>query len=186
MKKIFLKLFIFSLISLSLFAASNISEAASCLEQESCMKPSDGIECVARGACPGSSTSDSNYQECCKSKTSSNTIQPGEEKMIFLGEPIETNSLKGFMQAALAVSDWILGIVGSLSLLMFIYGGVMFIISGGSSQRVEQGKQIIIGSIIGLTIVFASYTIIRFVFTAAGLDWKGTSEFKDITPTQKK
>lgn len=185
MKKIFLTLFMLGLTSLSLFMVPNISSAASCIAPESCMKPSNGIECVARGACPGSNKNDPDYEECCKSKTGSSTIQPGEEKMIFLNEEVETNSLKGFMQVALAVSKWILGIVGSISLLMFIYGGVIFLISGGSSQRVEQGKQIIIGSVIGLIIVFASYTIIRFVFTAAGLDWKGTSSFEDTKPTQK-
>jgi len=49
---------------------------------------------------------------------------------------------------------------------MFIYGGIMFLVSAGSSEKVQQAKQIIIGAVIGLVIVFASYTIIQFVFTA--------------------
>ena len=92
-------------------------------------------------------------------------------------------TLDDFIKIALNVSKWILGITGSLTLLMFIYGGVMFLISSGSSEKVTQAKQIIIGAVIGLIIVFAAYTIIRFTFKAMGLDWKGTSKYEDITPT---
>lgn len=106
------------------------------------------------------------------------------ETIEFLNETIETNSLSGFMQVAIAISKWILGIVGSVALLMFVYGGIMFLISGGSSERVEKGKQIIIGSVIGLVIVFASYTIIGFVFHSLGIDagtsgWASSDWFKN-------
>ena len=60
----------------------------------------------------------------------------------------------------------VLGFIGSIALLVFIYGGVMFLISAGNSEKVQQAKQIIIGAVIGLVIVFASYAIIQFVFTA--------------------
>ena len=68
----------------------------------------------------------------------------------------------------------VLGFVGSIALLMFIYGGIMFLISSGNSEKVTQAKQIIIGAVIGLVIVFASYTIIQFVFDA--LEISGASK----------
>jgi len=68
------------------------------------------------------------------------------------------------------VSQIILGLVGSLSLLAFVYGGVLFLISGGSSERVTKGKQAITGAVVGLVIVFTSYAIITFVFTALDID----------------
>ncbi|MEK7097726.1 MAG: hypothetical protein AAB906_02670 [Patescibacteria group bacterium] len=84
-----------------------------------------------------------------------------------------------FIKVGLRVTEIILGLVGSISLLMFVYGGVMFLISGGSSERVEKGKQIIIGSIVGLIIVFASYTIIGFIFSTLGIDagWASSGWF---------
>lgn len=91
------------------------------------------------------------------------------ETTTLLSESIETDSLKGFIQVALAVSSWILGIVGSLSLLVFIYGGVKFLASAGRSEWVEDGKKAIIGAVIGLIIVFASYTIINFVLQTTGV-----------------
>jgi hypothetical protein len=78
------------------------------------------------------------------------------------------------------VAQWILGIVGSLALLMFVIGGFMFLISGGSAKNVEKGKDIIISAVIGLIIVFCSYMIITFSMQAMGLNWSGTT----VTPTQ--
>jgi len=69
---------------------------------------------------------------------------------------------------AIGISRWILGIVGSLSLLAFVYGGVLFLISAGNRETVQKAKQVIIGAVIGLTIVFASYLIIQFVLQALG------------------
>lgn len=79
-----------------------------------------------------------------------------------------------FVVLAINVSKWIMGMVGSLSLLMFIYGGAMFLISGGGSEKISQAKKIIIAAVIGLVIVFTSYLIIQFVLGSMGLTWSGT------------
>ncbi|MDP2944461.1 MAG: pilin [bacterium] len=81
--------------------------------------------------------------------------------------------LNDFVSLAINVSKWILGIVGSLALVMFIYGGVMFLISGGGSEMVTKAKKIIVAAVIGLIIVFASFLIIKFVMGSMGLDWNG-------------
>jgi hypothetical protein len=70
--------------------------------------------------------------------------------------------LNDMVQVIVNVSDWILSIVGSVALLFFVYGGFVFIFSGGSEEKVKQGKQILIGSIIGLFIVFGSFLIIKY------------------------
>ncbi len=76
-----------------------------------------------------------------------------------------TCSLNTFLKLGISVATYILGIVGALTLLMFVYGGVTMIISGGSADKVKKGKDIIIGSVVGLMIVFGSYLIISFVST---------------------
>lgn len=88
-------------------------------------------------------------------------------------------SVNDFIVIAVRLSEIILGITGSLALLAFVYGGFVFLLSGGSAQNVEKGKGILKAAIIGLVIVFASYSIIRFVMGAAGLDWQGDTN----TPT---
>lgn len=60
----------------------------------------------------------------------------------------------------------VLSVVGSLTLLMFIYGGVLMLTSAGSPEKVKQGKQILVSSTIGLAIIFSSYIILRYVLSA--------------------
>lgn len=86
-----------------------------------------------------------------------------------------------FLVLAINISKWILGIVGSLALLMFIYGGLMFLISAGSADKIGQAKKIIIAAVVGLVIVFSSYLIIQFVMSSMGLGWSGSVS----TPTNK-
>jgi hypothetical protein len=77
--------------------------------------------------------------------------------------------LEDFTTLAILASNWILGIVGSLSLIMFVYGGIMFLISAGSSDKVGQARKIIVAAVIGLIIVFSSYLIIKFVVEGIGV-----------------
>lgn len=60
----------------------------------------------------------------------------------------------------------LLGIVGSLSLIMFIYGGILWIISGGNEDNVKKGKETLKWAVLGIVIVFASYGILNFVIDA--------------------
>jgi len=91
--------------------------------------------------------------------------------------------LNDFMVLAINISKWILGMVGSLSLIMFIYGGFIFLISAGGSEKVGQAKKIIVAAVIGLIIVFTSYLIIKFVLGSLGLTWNGKVAVPTITPT---
>lgn len=81
--------------------------------------------------------------------------------------------LNDILSLATWASTWILGIVGSLTLAMFVYGGFLMLTSAGSSEKVGEAKKVIIAAAIGLLIVFASYSIIRFVASSLGLGWSG-------------
>lgn len=56
-----------------------------------------------------------------------------------------------------------LGIVGSIALLMFIYGGFLWLTSMGSEQKITKGKQVITWAVIGLAVIFLSYAAVGFV-----------------------
>ncbi len=84
-------------------------------------------------------------------------------------------NLDDMVMILVRASSWILGIVGSLALLMFIYGGFMFLISAGSSEKIGKAKTILIAAVIGLAIVFGSYLIIKFFLQTLGIEnWNGT------------
>ena len=63
------------------------------------------------------------------------------------------------------VINAIMGIVGSIALLMFIFGGLTWMLSGGSSDKVKKGKDILLWSAVGLAVIFSSYALVYFVIT---------------------
>ncbi|PIV52161.1 hypothetical protein CO115_01270 [Candidatus Falkowbacteria bacterium CG_4_9_14_3_um_filter_36_9] len=77
--------------------------------------------------------------------------------------------LNDLMSLVITISDMILKISGSLALLFFIYGGVLFLISAGNSEMVEKAKKVLIGSTVGIVIVFTSFMIIGFTLSALGV-----------------
>ena len=60
-----------------------------------------------------------------------------------------------------------LGVVGSIALVMFIYGGFTWMTAAGNSEQVTKGKNIIVWAAIGLVVIFASYSLVRFVIQDA-------------------
>ena len=73
-----------------------------------------------------------------------------------LGSSIETP------QALIGqIINSVLGVVGSLALLMFVYGGITWMTSSGSPEKVKKGRDIIVWSAIGLAVVFSAYGLTR-------------------------
>jgi len=61
-----------------------------------------------------------------------------------------------------------LGIVGSLALAMFIYGGFTWMLAAGNSEAVKNGKDILIWASLGLVLIFTAYALTKFVFSSVG------------------
>ncbi|OGB81033.1 MAG: hypothetical protein A2535_09020 [Burkholderiales bacterium RIFOXYD2_FULL_59_8] len=59
-----------------------------------------------------------------------------------------------------------MGVMGSIALAMFIYGGVLWMIAAGNAERSKKGMQIIVWSALGVMVILASYVIVSFVFEA--------------------
>ena len=58
----------------------------------------------------------------------------------------------------------VMGIVGSIALVMFIYGGFTWMMAGGNAQAVDKGKSILMWAAVGLIVIFSSYALVQFVF----------------------
>ncbi len=52
-------------------------------------------------------------------------------------------------------------LVGSLSLAVFVYAGVMLVIAQGNEEDITQFKNILLWSLVGLAFITASYAIVR-------------------------
>lgn len=57
------------------------------------------------------------------------------------------------------------GVLGSLALLMFTYGGFLWLTSGGNPEMVEKGKQTMVWAILGVAVIFAGYAIVQFTLS---------------------
>jgi len=66
----------------------------------------------------------------------------------------------------------VLGVVGSLALVMFIYGGLLWMTAAGNTERVEKGKKTIVWAVLGLVVIFTSYALVKFILLAIGVQDK--------------
>jgi hypothetical protein len=67
------------------------------------------------------------------------------------------------------VIDAVLGLVGSLALIMFIYGGLIWMTATGNEQKVTKGKNTVLWAALGLVVVFSAYALVKFLFSALGV-----------------
>ncbi len=59
------------------------------------------------------------------------------------------------------VGNWVIGIVGALVFLMYVYGGFMYLSNGVNPDGIKKGKQALRISTLGLIIVFSAYAGIK-------------------------
>ncbi len=64
------------------------------------------------------------------------------------------------------VINTMLGLVGSLALAVFIFGGFTWVISAGSEEKIKKGKDMVMWAALGLMLIFTSYALINIVLTA--------------------
>ena len=79
--------------------------------------------------------------------------------------------LEYIREYAIYIANIILGLVGTISLIAFVVGGFMFLISAGDAARVKKGKEIIIAAVIGIAITFSSVFILNTFFKGVGISW---------------
>ena len=53
-----------------------------------------------------------------------------------------------------------LGVIGALTLVMFVWGGFQWLTSAGNPEKVEAGTQTMVWAVIGVILVLASYVLL--------------------------
>ena len=84
-------------------------------------------------------------------------------KSINLTNPLGTTSIP---QLIGQIINAVLGFVGSIALLMFIYGGFTWLTSRGSADSIKRGTGIMVWSIAGLVLIFSSYALVKLILGA--------------------
>lgn len=85
------------------------------------------------------------------------------------------NSARGIDQATdlfgatgifTTVSNVMLFIVGAISVIMIVIGGLRYVISGGNTANVTAAKNTILYAIVGLIVSMLAYAVINFVISS--------------------
>ena len=63
----------------------------------------------------------------------------------------------------------IIVLVGAIATFFLVYGGILYLTSGGDKFKVEQAKSTLTAAITGLIIALASYLIIKLIYSWLGL-----------------
>lgn len=61
------------------------------------------------------------------------------------------------------VTNILLFIIGVLSVIMLIFGGIRYVVSGGDAKAVEAAKNTILYAIVGLIVAILAFAIVNFV-----------------------
>lgn len=78
-----------------------------------------------------------------------------------------TGSLTQIIRTAINI---FLSLLGIIAVLLIIYSGWLWMMSQGDPAKIDKAKKVIYGAVIGLLIIFASYTIVVFIWNFFGFD----------------
>lgn len=163
------------------------------LGNSSCVSlPAPGMSCTPNGLASGHTyTSCQEYQtlEVCR-KDQAKWVADYKGRLLDASQPgIKTSKSKFipdcalqdkltdecrdvgiFVILAIRITNYLFTIVGGLALLMFVYGGFVLIISQGSSEQIDKGKNAMVAAVLGLVVAFGGYLLIQFLGAGLGVD----------------
>ncbi len=99
---------------------------------------------------------------CALSLTISTVFAANEPEVVKLDNPFGAGRTD-FRLIIGEIIAGVMGVVGALTLAVFVVGGFMWITAGGSSEKVSKGTQAMLWAVIGLFIIFGSYAILSLV-----------------------
>ena len=73
-------------------------------------------------------------------------------------------------QAIGIVIKGLLGIIGVVALIFFVYGGFLWLSAAGDDKKYKAGWDIMTWTTLGLVLIFGSTAIVSFILKIAGVD----------------
>lgn len=69
-------------------------------------------------------------------------------------------TLQGFLTS---IQNWLLGFVGALAVLFIVYGGFLYMTSGGNKPQIETAKKTLTYAIGGLAVVLLAGVVLQLL-----------------------
>jgi len=121
--------------------------------------PGLSFPAATQADCPSTYQSENFTATCTFSSDGiGSTSQPDGSTV--LENPLGTNDPRVIIGNVIKV---ILGIVGSITLAIFIYGGLLWMTSSGNTERIKRGRDTLVWATIGFMVILGSYTVVNFV-----------------------
>lgn len=79
-------------------------------------------------------------------------------------------NVEDLVQLGVNEANWLFGIIAGLGFAFFVYGGLTMVLSFGNSEKVGQGKQILVAATVGMIIAFSAYVLVSFIVKAIGIN----------------
>lgn len=93
------------------------------------------------------------------------TIQDGANDAKAKGQSDELFGDNGIFKT---ITNAALFLIGAISVLMLIYGGIRYTISAGDSKAVTDAKNTILYAIIGIVVALLAFAIVNWVLSSLG------------------
>ncbi len=103
------------------------------------------------------------------------TVDHAHAANFALGMADGANSAKGVDQATdlfgqagtfRTITNVMLFLIGAISVIMLIIGGLRYVVSGGDSTQVQNAKNTILYAIVGVIVAILAYAIVSFIITS--------------------
>ena len=78
----------------------------------------------------------------------------------------QTSTLFGTGGIFTTITNVLLYVIGAISVIMLIIGGIRYVVSGGDSGAVTSAKNTIMYAIIGIIVALLAYALVNFVLTS--------------------
>ncbi len=138
------------------FACSNLVQGCVDVEADDCE-----AACINDPSSCGATTSAPVVQSAPTS--GSGTVGSISAAPVGLVNPLGTSDPREILGR---IIQGILGLTGAIALIMFIFGGLMFLTAGGNDAQISKAKKVLIFAMLGIIIIAAAFVATNTLFTA--------------------
>lgn len=95
------------------------------------------------------------------------TDQTGKAACLFAGTGSASSGCSG-EGIFKTITNVLLFLIGAISVIMLIIGGIRYVVSGGDSSAVTGAKNTILYAIVGIVVAILAYALVNFVIGSFG------------------
>jgi PKD repeat protein len=80
----------------------------------------------------------------------------------------EQGKVLGLVDLIVRITNWVLGFVGVIAMVAFVYGGYLMVANFGNDELSSKGKKVLVTSSIGIVVILLSFTAVNALLQAGG------------------